>query len=418
MSGKTIIEKILSEHSGEDASAGDRVWADLDLAVVRDFGGPNVVLEYEKQMGDRPVWDPQKIAMTFDYQAPAKVVQVANNQRICREFAARHGIPHVFDVNAGIGQHVLLEQGMILPGGVVIGTDSHMNLLGAVGSFSTGMGTTDVAAAWATGRLWFRVPETIKITFRGSYEYPASAKDLALLLLSKMDTSKTIYKALEFYGQPVESLSLAGRLTLASMVTEMEGKIGFIIPNEDVLDWISERAGGEQQAPHPDKDASYWEEWEFDVSGLEPLIACPDRPDNVKPVREVVGTPVDEVFIGSCTNGRLEDLKAAAEVLGRMGGKIAPRVRMIITPATAEVAMEALQEGLYETFVSAGAMVTNQGCSLCTIGHHGVLAEGDVLVSTSNRNFRGKLGKGGQVYLASPAVAAATAVKGEIALPD
>jgi 3-isopropylmalate/(R)-2-methylmalate dehydratase large subunit len=418
MSGKTIVEKILSEHAGQDAWAGDRVWADLDLAVVRDFGGPNVVLEYERQMADRPVWDPQRIAMTFDYQAPAKMVQVANNQRICREFAAKHGISHVFDVNTGIGQHVLLERGMILPGGVVIGTDSHMNLLGAVGSFSTGMGTTDLAAAWATGRLWFRVPETIKITFKGAYDYPTSAKDLTLFLLSEIDTSKTIYRALEFYGKPIDSLSLAGRLTLASMVTEMEGKIGFIIPDKEILSWIGERTGGEMEAVLPDKNASYWEEWEFDVDGLEPLIACPDRPDNVKSVQEVAGTPVDEVFIGSCTNGRFEDLQVAAEVLEGMGGKVAPHVRMIITPATTEVAMQAVDAGLYETFIKSGAMVTNQGCSLCTIGHHGVLAEGDVLVSTGNRNFIGKLGRGGQVYLASPAVAAASAVRGEIALPE
>ncbi len=418
MSGKTIVEKVLSEHSGQDAWAGDRVWADLDLAVVRDFGGPNVVLEYERQMGDKPVWDPLKIAMTFDYQAPAKIVQVANNQRICRQFAAKHGFPHVFDVNSGIGQHVLLEHGMILPGSVVIGTDSHMNLLGAVGSFSTGMGTTDVTAAWATGRLWFRVPETIKITFTGTYDYPAAAKDLTLFLLSKIDSSKTIYKALEFYGQAVDALTLAGRLTLASMVTEMEGKIGFIIPNEEILTWIGERADRKVEAVVSDRDASYLEEWEFDIGELEPLIACPDRPDNVRPVREVVGTSVDEVFIGSCTNGRLEDLRVAADVLEKMGGKVAPGVRMIVTPATTEVAIQAVETGLYEAFIKAGAMVTNQGCSLCTIGHHGVLAEGDVLVSTGNRNFRGKLGKGGLAYLASPAVAAATAVKGEIALPE
>jgi homoaconitase/3-isopropylmalate dehydratase large subunit len=202
------------------------------------------------------------------------------------------------------------------------------------------------------------------------------------------------------------------------MVTEMEGKIGFIIPDDQILAWIGERAGKSVEAVLPDRDASYWEEWEYDVTGLEPLIACPDRPDNVRPVREVAGVRVDEVFIGSCTNGRLEDLRAAGEVLERMGGKIAPRVRLIVTPATAEVAMGALEEGLYQTFMRAGGMVTNQGCSLCTIGHHGVLAEGDVLVSTSNRNFRGKLGKGGKVYLASPAVAAATAVKGEISLPE
>jgi 3-isopropylmalate/(R)-2-methylmalate dehydratase large subunit len=418
MSGKTIIEKILSDHSGEDARAGDRVWAELDLAVVRDFGGPNVVLEYEQEVGDKPVWDPQRIAMTFDYQAPAKVVQVANNQRTCRQFAVKHGVPHVFDVNAGIGQHVLLERGMVLPGSVIIGTDSHMNLLGAVGSFSTGMGTTDVAAGWATGRLWYRVPDTIKITFKGEYSYPTSAKDLTLFLLSRIDMSKTIYKSLEFYGQPIDSLSLAGRLTLASMVTEMEGKIGFITADENILAWIEGRAGRTVEAVLPDKDASYWEQWQFDIHGLEPLIACPDRPDNVKPVREVAGVRVDEVFIGSCTNGRLEDLQAAAEVLERMGGKVAPGVRLVVTPATTEVATEALAAGLYETFIKAGAMVTNQGCSLCTIGHHGVLAEGDVLVSTGNRNFKGKLGKGSLAYLASPAVAAATAVKGEISLPE
>ena len=418
MSGKTIIEKILSDHSGEDARAGDRVWAELDLAVVRDFGGPNVVLEYEQQLDDKPVWDPQKIAMTFDYQAPAKVVQVANNQRICRQFAIKHGVPHVFDVNAGIGQHVLLERGMVPPGSVIIGTDSHMNLLGAVGSFSTGMGTTDVAAGWATGRLWYRVPDTIKITFRGEYSYPTSAKDLTLFLLSRIDMSRTIYKSLEFYGQPIDSLSLAGRLTLASMVTEMEGKIGFITPDEHILAWIGERAGRTVEAVVPDRGASYWEELEFDIDGLEPLIACPDRPDNVKPVREVAGVRVDEVFIGSCTNGRLEDLRVAADVLKSMGGKVAPGVRLVVTPATTEVAMEAVEAGLYETFIRAGAMVTNQGCSLCTIGHHGVLAEGDVLVSTGNRNFKGKLGKGSLAYLASPAVAAATAVKGEISLPE
>ena len=224
--------------------------------------------------------------------------------------------------------------------------------------------------------------------------------------------------SLEFYGQPIDSLSLAGRLTLASMVTEMEGKIGFITPNQSILDWIGERAGRSVEAVLPDEDAAYKEEWEFDVSSLEPLIACPDNPDNVKPVREVAGTSVDEVFIGSCTNGRFEDLKVAAEVLQGMGGKVAPHVRLVVTPATTEVAMEAVEAGLYETFIKAGAMVTNQGCSLCTIGHHGVLAEGDVLVSTGNRNFRGKLGKGGLAYLASPAVAAATAVKGEIALPE
>lgn len=419
MSGKTIVEKILSRASGTDAVAGDRVWANLDLAVVRDFGGPNVVLEYEQQMGDTPVWNPDRIAMTFDYQAPAKDVKVAANQRLCREFAARHGVRGVYDVDRGIGQHVLLEAGKILPGEVVIGTDSHMNLLGAVGNFSTGMGTTDVAAGWAFGQLWFRVPDTVKITFQGSYDWPTTAKDLTLYLLGVIDRGQAIYKSLEFYGPAIDDLDLAGRLTLCSMVTEMEGKIGFIVPDPAILDWLSERAGRPVEAITADPDAAYWAEWEYDVTGLEPQIACPHHPHNVRPVREVQaeGIKVDEVFIGSCTNGRLEDLEEAAEVIEQMGGKVAPGVRLVVTPATAEVAMQALEAGLYDVFIRAGGMVTNQGCSLCTIGHHGVLAPGDVLVSTSNRNFQGKLGKGADVYLASPVIAAASAVRGEIGLP-
>jgi len=419
MTGKTIVEKILSRASGTDATAGDRVWANLDLAVVRDFGGPNVVLEYAQQMGDTPVWDPARIAMTFDYQAPAKDVKVAANQRLCREFAAKHRITGIYDVDRGIGQHVLLEAGKILPGDVVIGTDSHMNLLGAVGNFSTGMGTTDVAAGWAAGRLWFRVPDTVKITFQGDYEWPTTTKDLTLYLLGVIDRGQAIYKALEFYGPVIDYLDLAGRLTLCSMVTEMEGKIGFIVPDAYILDWLSGRAGHPVEAVTADPDAAYWAAWEYDVTGLEPQIAVPHHPHNVRPVREVQqeGVKVDEVFIGSCTNGRLEDLEEAAEVIEQMGGKVAPGVRLVVTPATAEVAMQAVEIGLYHVFIHAGGMVTNQGCSLCTIGHHGVLAPGDVLVSTSNRNFQGKLGKGADVYLASPIVAAASAVRGEIGLP-
>jgi len=416
MSGKTIIEKILSKASGKDVFANDRVWAEVDLAVIRDFGGPNAVLEFDKFTNKGKVKNPDKIAITFDYQAPAKDMKVAQNQALCREFARRQGIKNLFDVNWGIGQHVLLEQGMIKPGSVVIGTDSHMNLLGAVGSFASGVGNTDIVAAWYSGKLWFRVPETIKVVFKGKCKEPVSAKDLTLKFIKEIGADRPNYKALEFVGEPIENLTLAGRLTLGSMVTEVNGKVCFIEPTGGTLEFLRQRCGDELNIVTSDEDAKYLEEVEIDVEKLAPQIACPHAPDNVKPVEQVVGTPFNEGFIGSCTNGRLEDFKAAARIL-KKAGKIHPEVRLVIVPATKEVAMEMLKAGLYEIFMNVGAMVPNPGCSLCTAGHHGVLGKGDVLLSTSNRNFLGKLGKGAEVYLCSPATVAASAVEGKITDP-
>ncbi|KPL10675.1 homoaconitate hydratase [candidate division TA06 bacterium SM1_40] len=414
--GMTIIEKILSRASGGEARAGARVWAPIDLAVVRDFGGPNVVLGFQEFTDHGRVFDPDKVAMTFDYQAPAKDTKVANNQRLCREFAKEQGIDKVFDVNEGIGQHVLLEQGLVAPGSVIVGTDSHMNLLGAVGSFATGMGTTDIVAAWYAGRLWFRVPETLKVTVRGQYKSPVSAKDLTLFFLRSVGTDRANFMSIEFTGDTIERLSLAGRLTLASMVTEINGKIGFIAPEGETLAWLRSRCPGTVEAVMPDPGATYADEMILDVGDLEPQIACPHAPDNVKAVSEVAGAPFDSAFIGSCTNGRFEDLRVAAQIISA-GGGIAPGIRLVVVPATKEVAREALAAGLYEIFLSHSVMVTNPGCSLCTIGHHGVLGAGDVLLSTSNRNYLGKLGKGSEVYLASPATVAASCVRGRITDP-
>lgn len=416
MAGKTIIEKISSKASGKDVYANDRVWAEIDLAVIRDFGGPNVVLEFDEFTKCGKVKDPDKIAITFDYQAPAKDLKVAQNQALCREFAQRQGIRNLFDVNWGIGQHVLLEKGLIKPGSVVIGTDSHMNLLGAVGSFSSGVGTTDIVAAWYSGKLWFRVPETIKVTFKGRYKEPTSAKDLTLKFVKEIGMDKPNYKSLEFAGEPIENLSLAGRLTLGSMITEVNAKCCFIHPSGETLNFLKERIRGGLEIVTPDNNAKYLEKIEIDVDNLLPQIACPHSPDNIKPVEEVEGKPFNEGFIGSCTNGRFEDFKAAAKIL-KKAGKIHPEVRLVIVPATREVASQMLKAGLYEIFMDVGAMVTNPGCSLCTAGHHGVLGKGDVLLSTSNRNFLGKLGKGAEVYLCSPATVAASAVEGKITDP-
>ncbi|MCL5037789.1 MAG: aconitase/3-isopropylmalate dehydratase large subunit family protein [Chloroflexi bacterium] len=413
--GKTIIEKIIGGHAGKEVSAGDRVWANIDLAVIRDFGGPNVVLEFDEATNKGKVWDPGKIAITFDYQAPAKVAKVAENQRICRDFAIRQGIENLFEVNCGVGQHTLLEHGMILPGSIVVGTDSHMNLLGAVGCYATGMGTTDIAAAFAAGRLWFRVPPSVKVIFEGGFTYPATAKDLTLEFVRVMGADGSLFRSVEFEGDMIDNLPLSGRLTLASMVTETSGEISFFPLSGEIAAFLEKRSGRKIEPVISDPGAVYEKEIVINIEGLRPKIACPHTPDNVKDVREVEGVEVDEVFIGSCTNGSFEDLKAAAEVM--KGKKVHPRVRTIVTPATSEVALKALKDGLYEIFMEAGAMVTNPGCALCTIGHPGILGEREVAVSTGNRNFIGKIGKGAEVYLASPVTAALTAIEGKITDP-
>ncbi len=420
MPGKTIAEKIFSRAAGRDVFPLERVWLDVDLAVVRDFGGPNVVLEYDKQFGNTCPAHPDKIAMTFDYQAPAKVTKVAENQRICREFAAQHGIKSVYDVQYGIGQHVLLERGRVLPGEVIVGTDSHMNLLGAVNAFATGCGTTDLTAAWKTGKLWFKCPPTFKVIVNGSLSSPTGAKDLTLFLMNKIGTDIANYRAVEFYGEAIDNLDLAGRLTLASHMTELNIKIPFFSHSPSVHSWLEERAGRKIEPIEADADAAYEGVLEYTVEGLRPVVAAPHYPTNVLPAgaEGVVGQKINSGFIGSCSNGRIEDFREGAEILKKAGGKVHPDVRLIVTPSTKEVAIQMLHEGLYDIYMEAGAMVTNPGCSLCTIGHHGVLAKGDVLISTSNRNFEGKLGRGGIIYLGSPAVVAASSAKGVITDPS
>ncbi len=412
----TVIEKILSKGSGQKVSPGDRVSSNVDLAVIRDLGGADVVIDYEKNFGSGPVWDPSKVALTFDYQAPAKDADVADSQRVCREFARRRGIHRIFDVNSGIGQHVLLEHGLAHPGGVVAGTGSHINLLGAVGCFATGLGTADMVETLHSGKLWVRVPETIRVAFKGSYSFPTCSKDLALYFISRMGPDAADGRALEFYGHAIHEFQVHDALTLASLVTEINGRIGFVPPNEQIAAFLKSRIGRAVEAPVAGADAAYSSSMELDVQGLPPQVACPHTPFNVRPVKDVKGTHIDFAFIGSCANGRFEDLALAAAVL-KSAGKVHPNVQLTIVPATIEVARKCLKSGYYEIFLDAGAIVTNPGCSLCAIGHHGVLGKGDVLISSSNRNLQGKLGNGAEVYLASPSTVAASAVKGEITDP-
>ncbi|HAA47652.1 MAG TPA: homoaconitate hydratase family protein [Synergistaceae bacterium] len=420
--GKTMIEKIIQRASGQEVKPGDRVWCDIDLSTARDFAGPNCVLQFDKETDNKgKVWDPDKIAFTFDLEAPSRSEQVANNQKIIREFAKRQGIKKVFDVNWGIGQHVLLEHGLVKPGWVILGTDSHMNLLGGVGAFATGVGNTDIVASWILGKLWYRVPETVKITAKGSFKKGVCMRDLLTKIVGTLGAGGLIYKAVEFYGKPIEESNLAERITLCSMVTEMSGKIGLIQPNGEVLDWLAGRAGEEvremAEAIRADSDAVYTEEYEFDVDQLEPMVSAPDAPDNVKTVREVAGEHLDQVHIGSCSNGRFEDIAAAFEVLKAANFKIAPGMRAIVTPATREVMKQCAQAGFIDKFLDAGVVFTNPTCALCTAKHYGTLPSGDVGMSTTNRNFIGKVGKGSHTYLASPMTAMASAVRGVITDP-
>ncbi len=410
----TIIEHIFSTASGKSVKPGDYVWASLDLVAMRDFGGPNVIQEYESAYGEQPVFDPKRVAITFDLHIPARNEQVAVNQKILRDFARRQGV-RLFDVNTGVGQHILLENGLVRPGAIVVGTDSHMNLLGAIGAAGYGMGTTDIAGAMYKGRLWFQVPPTIRIEVTGSLKKHVCAKDLILFIIKQIGTSGALNRAIEFTGETINRMGLAERITVASMVTEMSGDVGFIVPDAKVVEYVRARTGLEVTPVFADSEAQYESEYRYVVDELEPQIACPHSPDNVKNVADVAGTKVDQIFIGSCTNGRIEDLKIAAQFL--KGKTVKEGVRLIIVPATMETARAAVELGLHEIFLASGAVVTNPGCALCTTGHPGILAPGEVMVSTSNRNFVGKLGKGAQVYLASPATAAATALNGVITDP-
>ena len=420
--GKTCIMKIMERAAGRSVQVGDRVWCKVDLASARDFGGANCVLQFEQEMGrDAKVWDPDKVAFTFDLQAPSHSEKVSNNQKIIREFAKRQGISYLFDINHGIGQHVMLEAGLVKPGNVILGTDSHMNLLGAVGAFATGVGNSDVAAAYIKGINWFRVPETMKIIVKGSFPKGVCMRDLLTKIVGDLGAGGMDYLAVEFVGETIEKASLAERITLCSMITEMSGKVPLIMPNGAVLDWLVERAGEEVlervKMLSADENAEYCKVLEYDVSTLEPMASCPDAPDNVKPVREVAGVHVDQVHIGSCSNGRYEDIKAAHDVLMAMGGKVNPDTRVIITPSTTEVQMQCIHEGLVFDFLKAGIVFTNPTCALCTAEHYGALPSGDVGVATNNRNFIGKVGKGSHTYLLSPMSAMATAVNGQITDP-
>ncbi|HEX37551.1 MAG TPA: homoaconitate hydratase family protein [Candidatus Cloacimonetes bacterium] len=406
--GKTIIEKIIQNHANEEVKAGRIVWMKLDIRTARDFGGPNVVKNLEKFYPNAELPDKENVFFTFDTVAPAKTIPYANNQQICRDYARKQRLK-VYDVDAGIGTHILMEKGYARPGRTLVGTDSHFNILGAVNAFGQGMGDQDIAFGFRTGKTWFEVPETIKINLTGRFSYPTTGKDLVLYILKQIGSKGALGKCIEYYGKCLQDLSFAEYITLCSMMTEMGGIVAYPEPNEAVAEWLRQRTGEEPEFILADSDAIYSDELTIDVTDLEPQIAYPPKPDNVKAVSDLKDLKVDSVFIGSCTNGRIEDMRQVAEIL--RNNKVADGVMLRIVPATKEVYGQMLSEGLIETFFNAGAIIANPGCGGCASGQIGMTGKGEVQISTSNRNFRGKQGDG-ETYLASPITAANAAIKG------
>jgi len=411
----TIVEKIFSNHTDDEVAPGEIVWIDIDVKTARDFGGPNVVRHLKKHYSGNYIADPERTFFTFDLSTPARTIKYAINQQVCRRFARETGL-RVFDVDQGVGTHVLIEKGLVLPGEIAVGTDSHYNILGAIGAFGQGMGDVDIAFAFKTSRTWFEVPPTMKVVVEGEYSWPTTARDLTFAVMKKIGSSGALGMAMEYYGNAIDSLSLDGRITLASQTTEMGGIIGFIPPSREILAEIERRSGRKPAPVYADPEAEYTEEVHVDVDDLEPLVAAPPSPTNIKPVSDLEGMEIDSVFIGSCTNGRYEDLLAVARVL--KGKKVKDGVTVRITPSTKEVWARAIKDGLVDIFMEAGAVVfSNPGCGGCAEGMAGLVGEDEVELSTTNRNFPGKQGPG-KIYLVSPAVAAASAVEGKLVLPD
>lgn len=414
--GMTISEKILALHAGLNAvTPGEFILAEVDLTMANDITAPLAIKAFEG-VGAKKVVGPDTITLVMDHFSPSRDIPSATQLQTARRFANEQEIPLYFESD-GIAHALLPERGMVFPGQLVIGADSHSCTYGALGAFATGVGSTDVAAIWMTGKTWLKVPESMKFVYEGQLKEWVTGKDLILHTIGDLGAEGATYHAMEFCGEAISALSMAGRFTMSNMAVEAGGKAGIIQADDKTLAFLGGELPDGAQILRSDRDARYLEVRQYDVSRLEPQVAVPHSPGNVKSVRDVGEIPVDQVVIGSCTNGRLEDLQLAAQVIGR--NKVSSHVRLVVLPATRQIYMEALRSGLIEQFVDAGGVFCPPTCGPCLGGHLGILAEGERCLSTTNRNFVGRMGHPkSEVYLANPAVAAATAVAGKIAHPD
>ena len=412
------IEKILARNSGRECvTAGEIVTAKIDFAEINDLYLQTVYSFYE--MGGEKVWDSEKAAFVFDHYAPAPDMKSASNHKEMREFAEKNNLRFHFDTNCGVCHQVMPEAGVIYPGMIVVATDSHTTTHGAFGALGTGCGATDMAVILITGELWFRVPEILEVRLEGQPQKGVYPKDVILYVLGRLKADGAVYKAIDFTGSYVEQLGVSGRMVICNMAVEMGAKTAYMQPNEQVLDYVSKRAVRPYEPLYTDPDFVYEESHVFDVSAIEPQLACPSSVDNVHPVSEVLKNgeiKLDQGYIGSCTGGREEDIAQAAAIL--RGRHIPPYTRLVVVPASAEVMMNCMEKGYIQDLMRAGATITSPGCGACLGAHEGVLSAGEVCISTTNRNFPGRMGSNqAKIYLASPAAVAASILNGRITDP-
>jgi 3-isopropylmalate/(R)-2-methylmalate dehydratase large subunit len=414
--GQTIAEKILATKSGATRlSPGEIVDAYPDVVMSHTATWRSV--SAMKRIGATKLYDPDRLAIVLDHISPAKTEKYAKDQQTSRNFAREYGIKKFYDVDAGIAHLVLMENGHIKPGDLVVGTDSHCTIYGALGALGTGIGYTEVTSVWVTGKLWMKVPTTIKFVLNGKFNPAVSAKDLMLYLIGKLGADGCGYKSAEFYGDAMPDMSISERMTIANLAMEMGSKCVFVPPDARTAQYLDGRLKdfGTYQPVYADPDATYEQEITVALSDLEPMVACPHQVENTKPVGEVLGTRIDQAFLGSCANGKYEDLVVAAKILS--GRRVDPRVRLLVTPGSKQIMLEAMKSGVLQTLIESGALVTNPGCSACA-GDGGTMADGEVSLSTANRNFLGRMGSNkSSIYLSSPATLAASAIKGTIADP-
>jgi 3-isopropylmalate/(R)-2-methylmalate dehydratase large subunit len=409
----TLAQKILEEHVGRPVEIGEIVEARVDFVMLNDITGP-LTLKVLEEVGTDEPWDPSRVVVVLDHQSPACSVEAAAAHLKLREFSRKWSVK-LFEVGEGVCHQVFMERGFAKPGSLVVGADSHTCTYGALGCFGTGIGSTDAAYALLKGRLWFRVPENFRILVHGKLPVGTFAKDLILHIIGKIGSDGATYMAVEFQGETISELGISDRMVLCNMGVEMGAKAALVAPDMKTLEWFRER-GMEVPQVSSDPDAEWGREEVFEVSKLEPQVACPPRVDNVKSVGEVEGVEIDQAFLGSCTNGRVEDLLEAARIL--KGRRVHPGVRMVVSPASREVYLKALELGVIRTLIEAGATVVSPSCAACMGGHVGILGPGEVCISSSNRNFKGRMGSPeAEIYLASPATVAASAVGGKITDP-
>ena len=416
MTGQTMAEKILLNHSNKKTiEPGEIIEASIDVAMSHEMMGSRV-LPHLAEAKVTKVWDPSRVVMILDHWVPAPTVEAATIHQRVRQFVKEYQIEHFYDVGSGICHQVLVEEGHIRPGELVVGTDSHTTTAGAFGALATGIGAADMAIVLATGRLWFRVPETIKITYTGTIPKQVMGKDIILYTLGQLGVEGATFQAIEYHGKTLAKLSLDAWMTLTNMAVETGAMAALIPPDKRITEYIQTRTKEKFTPVYPDNDAAYHQTLEYNISKLEPQVATPSLPTQTVPVSEVAGTPIDQAYLGSCTNGRLEDLQVAAKILD--GNQIADGVRLIVNPASRSVYRSALESGVIGNLVKAGATIGPATCGACFGGHCGLLAPGEVCISSTNRNFPGRMGSAdAHIFLASPATVAASALTGKITDP-